>query len=136
MKVIMHGCNGRMGQMISGLIAADEEIEIVAGVDLYDVQIKKTENKIIVKTSAVKILSNEIDEDSIKVYDETKNIFNQISITDYKPFAKEQKEKVDKEAIKNKFIEKTETKVKKNIKDLIYMTVDQDKYEVEVEVSE
>lgn len=36
MKVIMHGCNGRMGQMISGLIAADEEIEIVAGVDLYD----------------------------------------------------------------------------------------------------
>ena len=45
-------------------------------------------------------------------------------------------EKVEKEAIKNKFIEKTETKVKKNIKDLIYMTVDQDKYEVEVEVSE
>ena len=88
------------------------------------------------KTSAVKILSNEIDENSIKVYDETKNIFNQISITDYKTFAKEQKKKVEKEAIKNKFIEKTETKVKRNIKDLIYMTVDQDKYEVEVEVSE
>lgn len=33
-KVIMHGCNGRMGQVISGLIAADEEIEIVAGVDV------------------------------------------------------------------------------------------------------
>ena len=32
-KVIMHGCNGKMGQTISGLIAADEEIEIVAGVD-------------------------------------------------------------------------------------------------------
>ena len=35
-KVIMHGCNGKMGQMISGLIAADEEIEIVAGIDAYD----------------------------------------------------------------------------------------------------
>lgn len=35
-RVIMHGCNGRMGQVISGLIAADEEIEIVAGVDPYD----------------------------------------------------------------------------------------------------
>lgn len=35
-KVIMHGCNGRMGQVISGLIAADEEIEIVAGVDVSD----------------------------------------------------------------------------------------------------
>ena len=35
-NVIMHGCNGRMGQIISGLIAADEEIEIVAGVDAFD----------------------------------------------------------------------------------------------------
>ena len=35
-KVIMHGCNGKMGQMISGLIAADEEIELVAGIDAYD----------------------------------------------------------------------------------------------------
>lgn len=33
-KVIMHGCNGRMGQVISGLIAADEEVELVAGVDI------------------------------------------------------------------------------------------------------
>jgi len=33
-RVIMHGCNGRMGQMITNLIADDPEIEIVAGVDL------------------------------------------------------------------------------------------------------
>lgn len=36
-KAIMHGCNGKMGQTISGLIAADETIELVAGVDAYDV---------------------------------------------------------------------------------------------------
>lgn len=35
-KVIMHGCNGKMGQTISSLIAADEEIEIVAGIDTRD----------------------------------------------------------------------------------------------------
>ncbi len=35
-NVIMHGCNGRMGQIISGLTAADEEIEIVAGIDAFD----------------------------------------------------------------------------------------------------
>lgn len=35
-KVIMHGCNGKMGQTIRSLIAADEEIEIVAGVDAKD----------------------------------------------------------------------------------------------------
>ena len=32
-KVIMHGCNGKMGQMITGIIAEDSDIEIVAGVD-------------------------------------------------------------------------------------------------------
>lgn len=35
-KVIMNGCNGKMGQTITGLIASDEEIEIVAGIDAYD----------------------------------------------------------------------------------------------------
>lgn len=33
-KIIMHGCNGVMGQMICGLVAADEDTEIVAGVDI------------------------------------------------------------------------------------------------------
>lgn len=35
-KIIMHGCNGKMGQMISGLVAADPAVEIVAGVDARD----------------------------------------------------------------------------------------------------
>ena len=34
-RAIMHGCNGRMGQVITGLIKNDEEIEIVAGIDTY-----------------------------------------------------------------------------------------------------
>ena len=34
-RVIMHGCNGKMGQVISGLVKADEQIEIVAGIDRY-----------------------------------------------------------------------------------------------------
>ena len=32
-KMIMHGCNGRMGQMITDMVKDDPEIEIVAGVD-------------------------------------------------------------------------------------------------------
>mgnify|MGYP003372459658 CR=1 FL=1 len=34
-RAIMHGCNGKMGQVISGLAKADEQIEIVAGIDRY-----------------------------------------------------------------------------------------------------
>ena len=35
-NVIMHGCNGKMGQTIARLIASDEEVELVAGVDAFD----------------------------------------------------------------------------------------------------
>lgn len=35
-RIIMHGCNGRMGQIISGLIAADADAELVAGIDAHD----------------------------------------------------------------------------------------------------
>ena len=35
-KAIMHGCNGKMGQVITGLAAADDNIEIVAGIDVFD----------------------------------------------------------------------------------------------------
>lgn len=35
-KVIMHGCNGKMGQVITRLIEQDKDVEIVAGIDLYD----------------------------------------------------------------------------------------------------
>lgn len=35
-KVIMNGCNGHMGKVISDLCAADPDIEIVAGVDVKD----------------------------------------------------------------------------------------------------
>ncbi len=35
-RVIMHGCNGKMGQVITGLLAKDEEAQIVAGIDPFD----------------------------------------------------------------------------------------------------
>lgn len=35
-KIIMHGCNGKMGQVITGICAEDDTVEIAAGVDLYD----------------------------------------------------------------------------------------------------
>ena len=33
-RIIMHGANGRMGKVITGLVAADPDAEIVAGVDI------------------------------------------------------------------------------------------------------
>ncbi|MDO4553992.1 MAG: 4-hydroxy-tetrahydrodipicolinate reductase [Lachnospiraceae bacterium] len=35
-KIMMHGCNGAMGQVITGLVADMDQVEIVAGVDAAD----------------------------------------------------------------------------------------------------
>ena len=35
-KIIMHGCNGKMGQVISRMIAEDAEAEMAAGIDARD----------------------------------------------------------------------------------------------------
>ena len=35
-RAIMHGCNGHMGQVITAICKEDENIEIVAGIDLND----------------------------------------------------------------------------------------------------
>lgn len=35
-RIIMNGCNGKMGQVITGIVAEDSQAEIVAGIDVYD----------------------------------------------------------------------------------------------------
>lgn len=34
-RMIMHGCNGHMGQVITKLVKDDKECQMVAGVDRY-----------------------------------------------------------------------------------------------------
>lgn len=34
-RAIMHGCNGKMGRVITGIVKEDKEIELVAGIDAY-----------------------------------------------------------------------------------------------------
>ena len=35
-NIIMLGCNGRMGQMITDIVAKDDEAQIVAGIDIVN----------------------------------------------------------------------------------------------------
>ena len=35
-RVILHGCNGNMGRVLTGICEKDAQIEIVAGIDAYD----------------------------------------------------------------------------------------------------
>ena len=62
-KLIMHGCNGRMGQVITQLADADENVRIVAGIDAYnkvlnDYPVYKTVAECDVEADAVIDFSN------------------------------------------------------------------------------
>lgn len=66
------------------------------GLILKQAKISIDNDQLNITLPAAKILSHEIDEKSIEVYDESSNIFNQISINDYKSFATKEKKKMKK----------------------------------------
>ena len=58
-----------------------------------------TGRRITVTLPEAHILSHQIDEKSLKVFDETKNIFNQLTIENYNDFYEEQKEEMEARAL-------------------------------------
>ena len=76
---------------------------IKAGMNLEEVSVEVDEESktVTVTLPESKILSHEIPEDSLEVFDESDNIFNRISIEDYAGFTKDQKDKMEQRAIDN-----------------------------------
>ena len=72
---------------------------IKAGVDLSELQVEVSGKTISVTLPEGKILSHDIDEYSLEVFDETKNIFNPIQIEDYTGFTADQKASMEERAI-------------------------------------
>ena len=81
----------------SFIVAYDGVIK--AGVDLSELQVEVSGKTISVTLPEGKILSHDIDEESIEVFDETKNIFNPIRIEDYTGFTADQKASMEERAI-------------------------------------
>ncbi len=74
---------------------------IKAGVDLGNVSVDVDEatKSVTVTLPESRILSHEIPEDSLEIFDESDNLFNHITIEDYAGFTKDQKEKMEQRAI-------------------------------------
>ena len=106
---------------------------IQAGVDMSAMEVNMKGKKILVSLPEVRILNNVLDEKSIEVYDETKNIFNPISINDYKTFAAKQKERVEDDAIENGLLSEAATKAQSTIRKFLQMIPEiKDDYTIEV----
>lgn len=74
---------------------------ILAGIELGDAEIGISETKLTVTLPEAQILSHEMDEESLRVFDETKNIFNPITIEDYNGFLADEKDAVEAKAVAN-----------------------------------
>lgn len=112
------------------------EGEIQLGTDLSKANIEISDSTIHVTVDKPTVISNSIDESSIEVYDETKNIFNPISVSDYKAFAVEQKEKALSEAKKKGLMKTAQENTKKSIKEIVSIIPDTDEYTIEVTFKE
>ena len=112
------------------------EGEIQLGTDLSKANIEISDSTIHVTIDKPTVISNSIDESSIEVYDETKNIFNPISVSDYKAFAVEQKEKALSEAKKKGLMKTAQKNTEKSIKEIISIIPDTDDYTIEVTFKE
>lgn len=74
---------------------------IKAGVDLSKVEVDMDADRITVTLPGSQIISHEIPEDSIEVFDESDNVFNRISITDYTSFTNDQKEAMEQRVLES-----------------------------------
>lgn len=95
------------------------EGEADLGVDLSKVEVDVKENNIHIQLPKVEILNNTIDENSIEIYDESKNIFNPISVDDYKKFAVSQKKVIEKEIEEKNVYKKAEENTKQIIRSIL-----------------
>lgn len=95
---------------------------IHAGVDLRQVEVTVNQNKktIDLKLPEAKILSHDIDQHSLKVFDESQSIFNPIKITDYQGFAKDQKAKVEADAIEKGLLVQAKKDAVQAVKKLLH----------------
>ena len=80
---------------------------VKAGVDFADIEIGVDEGRgqIVVTLPEVKVLSNEIDLDSLEIYDESNNIFHPLNIDDINVSLIEMQEESEAKAIENGLLE-------------------------------
>ena len=73
--------------------------EIKAGVDLSEAAVQVSEATVTVSLPAAKVLSHEIDESSIQVFDAKTSIFNPFTVEDFSSFQADQKAEMEQKAL-------------------------------------
>ena len=103
------------------------------GVDLSQIKTDIKGNKIIISNlGKVKILSNELDEKSMKIFDESTSLFSSWNIKDYQNFFADQKGEVEKKIMESELPQQAKTSAEETIKQLLMLNPQtSSKYEIE-----
>lgn len=92
---------------------------IKAGVDLSQARISVEDTSVTVTLPSARILSHEIDEDSMEVFDEKSSIFNPFRVEDFASFQADQKVEMEQKAIEKGLLEQAAEKAEDSISALL-----------------
>ena len=109
------------------------DVTIKAGYDFGEIEwsVDKEKKIIQVKLPEVKVLSNEIDLDSLKIYHEEESIFRPITLEENNTAMKNLQETAEKDAIANGLLENAESNAKTILKAFFAQAFDLEEYEVQ-----
>lgn len=93
--------------------------EITAGIILDNSKITVEGDSIIIDLPPAQILSHEIDEDSLKIFDEQASIFNPLKLDDYSTFRKDQMLEMEGKAIDKGVLVEAEKDAKKAVEEIL-----------------
>ena len=83
------------------------------------VDVDQSVKTVTVTLPQAEILSHEIDEDSVKIYDEKTSIFNAFTIEDYTSFYADQKKTVEKKARDKGLMSEAQTQAENAVRQLL-----------------
>ena len=92
---------------------------IKAGVDLSAAEVRVSGTAVTVKLPEAAILSHEIDEDSVEVFDEKTSIFNPLTVEDMAAFQADQKQAMEAKALDKGLLTEAAEKAKISVEALL-----------------
>lgn len=103
-----------------------------AGIDAAQIAATVKGDEIFLTLPPAKILSHEIDNSSMEIFDETTNIFNPLVISDYTGFAEDQRVMVEQRAIEKGLLAEAEQKAMNSVEQLLRLAPDMARYTITV----
>lgn len=93
--------------------------EIKAGVDLSQAEVEVLGDRVSVSLPAARVLSHEIDEDSIRIFDEKTSIFNPFTVEDFASFQADQKAEMEQKALERGLLGQADLQAENSVRALL-----------------